>query len=467
MIDDMYVYPLLLGGIALGLIFLAYMISKLGKLSNEFKTSLEASKNVSEKFSEFSQEANKQFTMLEKELSNQVDKQNLKFESLLDNNIGKVREQVSKDIGVQNELVATKLGDFQNNLTERFGKLEVGLGDSFNSLANSLRKDLVANREDLNKNISEFRKEIGKDLSENFSSLKSEIEKHLSAINDKVDERLMEGFKQTNETFSSILARLSKIDEAQRKIESLSSDIVSLQDVLTDKKSRGTFGEVQLGQLLAAVFGEKNDAVYELQHKLPNGRISDAILKTPEPLGLVAIDSKFPLENYRRMIDKELHEHERSQATRDFKLNVKKHIDNIASRYIIPDHTSNQAIMFIPAEAVFAEIYAYHEDLVKYSQEKRVWIVSPTTLMSVMTTIQVVLQNMERERLASIIHVELNKLGEEFKRYRRRWNKLKNHIDRVSDDVRNVHITTEKISDKFERISNAEIASEEVKKLGE
>ncbi len=465
MIDDLYVYPILIGGIALGLLLAIYLISRVTKIHKEFSKTLEAGQSVNEKFASFEQEVNKRIDILEKEISNQNEKQSMKFDSKIDSSIATVREQVSKDIGKQNELVATKLGDFQNNLTERFGKLEVGLGDSFANLASKLNKDLVSNKEELTRNILEFRKEIAKELNENFSSLKMEMEKHLNAINEKVDERLMEGFKQTNETFSSILARLSKIDEAQRKIESLSSDIVSLQDVLTDKKSRGTFGEVQLGQLLAAVFGEKNDSVYELQHKLPNGKITDAILKTPEPLGLVAIDSKFPLENYRRMIDRELHEHERAQATRDFKLNVKRHIDNIADRYIIPEHTSNQAIMFIPAEAVFAEIYAYHEDLVNYSQKKRVWIVSPTTLMSVMTTIQVVLQNMERERLASIIHVELNKLGEEFKRYRRRWNKLKSHIERVSDDVRNVHITTEKISDKFEKISNAEIASEEVKKI--
>ncbi|MFP4457035.1 MAG: DNA recombination protein RmuC [Clostridia bacterium] len=467
MLDVTYVYPILLGGLGLGLILIFVIISKLNKFYNDVKRTAESNEIVKTQIDEMNRFLDKQMSILEKEIHNQNDRQTMKIEAELERSVSVIREQVSKDIGIQNEVVATKLGEFQNNLTERFGKLELGLGEKFSNLAGRLNKDLVDNKDNIADNMTGFRKDLILEMDNNFTSLKSEIDKHLSSISDKVDERLMEGFKQTNETFSNILARLSKIDEAQKNIESLSSDIISLQDVLTDKKTRGTFGEVQLSQLLAAVFGDKNDGVYELQHKMPNNKISDAVIKTPEPLGLIAIDSKFPLENYRRMIDRELHEHQRAQASRDFKMNVKRHIDHIAERYIVPDYTSNQAIMFIPAEAVFAEIYAYHEDLVKYSQEKRVWIVSPTTLMSVLTTIQVVLQNMEREKFASIIHDELKKLGEEFKRYRRRWNKLRTHIDRVSDDVRNVHITTEKISSKFEQISNAEVETEEKKKLSE
>lgn len=467
MLDITYGYPLLLGGLGLGLIFLVVITYKLNKLHKDTKEAMRFSSSVKELSDQYYQELDKQLAMLEKEVVNQNERQTIKIESELDKHTALIREQVSNDSGKQNELLATRLGSFQNNITERFGKLELELGEKFSKLAESLNKDLVENKDSFTNNIISFRKDLIHELNNNFTGLKVEIEKHLSAINDKVEERLMEGFKQTNETFSNILARLSKIDEAQRNIESLSGDIISLQDVLTDKKSRGTFGEVQLGQILASVFGDRNDAVYEMQFKLPNNKISDAVIKTPEPLGLLAIDSKFPLENYRRMIDRELHEHQRAQAERDFKTNIKKHVDDIAERYIIPGCTSNQAIMFIPAEAVFAEIYAYHEDLIRYSQKRRVWIVSPTTLMSILTTIQVVLQNMEREKFASIIHEELNKLGEEFKRYRIRWNKLRTHIDRVSTDVKSVYITTEKISNRFEQISNAEVGTEERNKLEE
>ena len=144
-------------------------------------------------------------------------------------------------------------------------------------------------------------------------------------INDKVNDRLDQSFNKTNETFQNILMRLAKIDEAQKKIETLSTDIVSLQTLLTDKKSRGTYGEVQLYQILVSVFGEKNNRLYQTQYRLSNGTIVDAILFAPTPLGNLPIDSKFPLENYQKMMDRSLLELERQTATKQFKQDVKKH----------------------------------------------------------------------------------------------------------------------------------------------
>ena len=250
---------------------------------------------------------------------------------------------------------------------------------------------------------------------------------------------------------------VAKIDEAQKKIESLSTDIVSLQNLLTDKKSRGTYGEIQLYQILASVFGDKNDRLYQMQYRLSNGTIVDAILFAPAPLDNLPIDSKFPLENYQRMMDRSLSQLERQVATKKFKSDVKKHIDDIALKYVQAVETSDQAIMFMPAEAIFAEINAYHSDLIDYAQQRRVWLVSPTTLMSTLTTIQVILNNIERDRHALVIQQELNKLGDEFKRYKERWDKLSKHIDTVSKDVKEIHITTEKIGTRFDSISNVEL----------
>jgi DNA recombination protein RmuC len=296
-----------------------------------------------------------------------------------------------------------------------------------------------------------------KTLNENFTSLNERVSQNLDRINLRVEERLNEGFEKTNKTFINILERLSRIDEAQKKIDSLSTNIVSLQDVLTDKKSRGTFGEVQLNHILSVVFGEKNDKIYELQKKLNNSTVADAALHIPEPVGMLCIDSKFPLENYQRMIDMNNSDSERKQYSRDFKSNVKKHINDISSKYIIQGQTSEQAIMFIPAEAIFAEINAYHQDLLDYAGEKKVWITSPTTLMSVLSTVQVVLRNMEREKYAGIIHQELNKLGKEFKLYKDRWESLAKNIKRVSDDVDKINITSNKIEQKFDKISKVEM----------
>ena len=277
------------------------------------------------------------------------------------------------------------------------------------------------------------------ELYQNFDHLIKRVNDELNKINQRVDYRLNEGFEKTNQTFNQIVARLSKIDEAQRKIEQLSTNIISLEDILTDKKARGTFGEVQLHQILSTVFGENNTRVYELQKTLSNGKIVDALLHTPEPLGSIAIDSKFPLENYRKMVSLKLDEETKKKAERQFKYDVKQHIDAIHSKYIIINETAASAIMFVPAEAVFAEINAYHQDLIEYAQKKHVWIASPTTLMFLLTTVQIILRNIERDKYASVIQEELNLLSEEFIRYKERWNKLSQNIDRVSQNVKELY----------------------------
>lgn len=307
------------------------------------------------------------------------------------------------------------------------------------------------------KELSIFRTDLSKSLSEDFDKLEDKVEKRLILINDKVNERLDENFNKTNKTFTNVLERLSKIDEAQKKIDTLSGDIVSLQSILTDKKSRGIFGEVNLKHILSSVFGDKNEKIYRLQYTLPNSTIADAIVFTPEPLGTIAIDSKFPLENYRMMVDKNVPESDRQSYEKQFKSDVKKHIDAISSKYIIPGVTANQAIMFLPAEAIFAEINAYHNDLVEYAYKKNVWITSPTTLISSLTTIQVLIKNMERDKYAKVVHVELTKLGVEFSRYKERWDKLSRSIETVNKDVENLNITSDKITKKFESISDVKL----------
>ncbi len=307
------------------------------------------------------------------------------------------------------------------------------------------------------KELGEFKSNINRNINEDFNSLSERIDLRLNLMNDKVNERLDENFEKTNKTFTSVLERLSKIDEAQKKIDNLSSDIVSLQGILTDKKSRGIYGEVNLSHILSSVFGENNDKIYKLQYTFNNGTIADAVLFAPEPLGIVAIDSKFPLENYRIMVDKKYSNQERENASKLFKVDVKKHIDAIANKYIIDGVTSNQAIMFLPAEAIFAELNAYHSDIIEYAYRKRVWLTSPTTLMSTLTTIEVIIKNIERDKYAKIIGEELSKLSIEFSRYKERWDKLSRSIQTVSKDVEDIHTTTEKITKRFDSINKVEL----------
>jgi len=335
-------------------------------------------------------------------------------------------------------IISIVKGVNESNITERLGRLE-----------NTTVKEL-----------SDFRYDLSRNMNDDFERLNIKMENKLNMINDRVNERLDESFNKTNKTFTSVLERLTKIDEAQKKIDNLSTDIVSLQSILTDKKSRGIFGEINLKHILVSIFGEKNDNVYRLQYTFGNNTIADAVIFAPEPLGTVAIDSKFPLENYQIMVDRNKSQVERTTAEKQFKIDVKKHIDAISDKYIIPGVTSNQAIMFLPAEAIFSEINAYHSDLVEYAYKHHVWITSPTTLISTFTVIQVLLKNIERDKYTSIIHDELNKLGIEFSRYKERWDKLSRSIETVNKDVESIHVTTDKISKRFESISSVDIKND-------
>jgi len=351
----------------------------------------------------------------------------------------------------------TQFMNIQNNLNKDFAELREKITFNIITYNERTKEDLFNFQNKLQNDLYAFQNKLYDNMIKLFDNLAKNVQDNIDKINERVDLRLNEGFAKTTQTFNNILERISKIDEAQKKIESLSNNIISLQDVLTDKKARGTFGEIQLKQILVSVFGENNPKIYELQKKLINDRVVDAILHAPEPIGSICIDSKFPLENYRRMIDRNLPKEETDLAFRKFKADVKKHIDDIREKYIISNETADSAIMFIPAEAVFAEINANHEDLIMYAQNAKVWIASPTTLMFLLTTVQLILQNIERDKYSAIIHEELNRLGVEFKRYKERWDKLARNIDQVSEGVKSLHTTSTKIEKRFESIARVDL----------
>jgi DNA recombination protein RmuC len=287
-------------------------------------------------------------------------------------------------------------------------------------------------------------------LAEITRALTGKIDERLEQISVKVSERLDEGFKKTNETFTNVMTRLATIDEAQKKIETLTGSVVSLQDLLGDKRSRGAFGEMQLEQIVRNLLPE---TAFEFQYTFARGVRADCVLKLPEPMGLIAVDSKFPLENYERMF---LDGAERATPAA-FKADVRKHIDDIATKYIIPGETGDGAVMFVPAESVFAEIHGRHRDLVEYAQGRRVWIASPTTLMAILTTAQSVIRSVETRRQIHIIQDELGKLGADFGRFQSRMDNLARHIEQAKNDVDEVHVSSRKISERFAKIERVEL----------
>jgi DNA recombination protein RmuC len=291
-------------------------------------------------------------------------------------------------------------------------------------------------------------------LSGSVEALAKSMDGRLEQISGRVSERLDEGFKKTNETFVSVMARLATIDEAQKKIDGLTTNVVSLQELLGDKRSRGAFGEVQLEGLVRNIMPPQS---YAMQYTLPNSTRADCVLMLPEPTGMVAVDAKFPLENYHRMFDAGLAESDKALAARQFKADIKKHVDDISNKYIIPGVTSDGAVMFVPAEAVFAEIHAHHPDVVDYAMQRRVWVVSPTTLMAVLNTARAVMKDVETRKQVHIIQDELGKLGKDFGRFDERMKKLAEHIRQANKDVDEVQISSRKITEQFAKIERVEL----------
>jgi DNA recombination protein RmuC len=355
-----------------------------------------------------------------------------------------LRETQAENLAASREALIEQLAALRQILAEKQDALKAEM------LSATLQKIAEQSRAD-QELIQNTLRNITAQVNTTIEALTKTIDGRLLEIGGKVSERLDEGFKRTNETFANVMARLATIDEAQKKIDGLTSNVVSLQQLLGDKRSRGAFGEVQLEALVANVMPPGS---YALQHVFPGGTRVDCALFLPAPTGTVAVDSKFPLENYQRLFEEG---GDSALAARAFAQDVKKHVDDIAAKYIIADVTSDGAVMFVPAEAVFAEIHARHAGIVEYANRKRVWIVSPTTLMAVLNTARAVMKDVETRKQVHIIKNELGKLATDFARFDERMKKLAEHIRLANKDVEDVHISSKKISERFNKIERVEL----------
>lgn len=294
-----------------------------------------------------------------------------------------------------------------------------------------------------------LRNELNAQLARQNEHLHREIH-HLSAITEKrlldisahVGERLEQGFHQQDHTVKDIIERLAKIDEAQKRLDQLAGDVGSLKDVLQDKKSRGAFGESQLHLLIDNLIPAQ---YVSYQHTLPNGKRPDCLLHLPPPTGDLVIDAKFPLESYRKIA-------QAPQYAVQLAKDVKKHIDDIADKYICPPHTADGAILFIPAEAIFAELHANYPDIIDYAQHRNVWLTSPTTLAAVLTTAKAVLKDDATRRQAHLLREQLYLLRQDFVQFQERMNALARHIGQAQQDVNDIHRSAQSISEKFHQL---------------
>jgi len=381
----------------------------------------------------------------------------------------KILERSSEIQGKQERRIGELSHDLSEKLNNNIEVLQQGLNKHRELFDKRQLESLKIQQDNLTQGMSEVRKQVtealvqnGNDLGKKVDSLTRSTDERLKEISGQVDKRLNEGFEKTTATFADVVKRLALIDEAQKKITELSGNVVSLQEVLADKRSRGAFGEVQLNSLVRNVMPENS---FSFQHTLSNSTRVDCMLFLPEPSGSIGIDSKFPLESFRKITDEESSESDRLLAEKQFKKDIKKHINDIASKYIISGETSDGAVMFIPAEAVFAEIHAHHYELVEEAQRARVWLVSPTTLMAVLTTARAVLKDSATRKQVHLIQEHLMVLSKDFSRFQGRMDNLSKHIQQASKDVNEVHTSARKISSRFEKIEKVELPDEESEQL--
>ena len=310
----------------------------------------------------------------------------------------------------------------------------------------------------IDKRLGEMSQASVERLAQSNDQIQETLHKRLTEISGQVETRLNRGFEKTSQTFTDVIKRLALIDEAQKKITELSSSVLSLQEVLNDKRSRGAFGEAQM---MLQVRNALPENCFEEQYRLSSGARVDCMLFLPEPTGHLAIDAKFPLDSYKTMMNPDLPQSDRATAERQFRQDIKKHIDDIADKYIVAGETSEGALMFIPAEAVFAEIHAHHPELVEEAQRRRVWMVSPTTMMAVLTTARAVLKDSATRKQVHLIQEHLVRLASDFDRFRSRMDNLSRHIQQANKDVEEVNTSARKISSRFEKIEQVELEDDD------
>ena len=280
------------------------------------------------------------------------------------------------------------------------------------------------------------------------------VDERLQGFTKVVGDRLNDSTTKHQTALAELRERLAVIDKAQQNLTELSTQVVGLQDILANKQARGAFGEIQLRDLVEATLPP---SAYAFQATLGNGRRADCLLQLPNPPGAIAIDSKFPLESYESLRSAGSDEAQVTAARRAFVSDLRRHVQDIAQRYIVPGETAESALLFLPSEAVYAELHANCRGVVEESYKARVWIVSPTTLMATLNTVRAVLKDVRMREQASIIQAEVGKMMEDVQRLSDRVGKLERHFDQASRDIQDIRTSANKIVSRGEKIGELEL----------
>ena len=366
------------------------------------------------------------------------------------------------------QLDLKEIGALQQQLTSLTDQLKVNIKLSVSEEMNKVLEQSNKSNELNNEKLERFQKNITESLATRFDALNKQIDDKLIEINKKVDEKLAEGFKTTGETMAQVRERLQAIDDAQKNIEALSKDVVSLRGVLEGNQSRGQYGEYQLSMVLHNVFGDTMGC-YEEQYtmkKVKDGDDvrADAVVFMPEPNKMICIDSKFPFQDYQRIFDTDDAE-EKERLTKEFGNAVKKHITVIKDKYIVEGKTAPEALMFIPNDGVFAFVHHNLEDVVDYARKQKVILTSSSTLPAILVTINMVRIEVERSKNAEEINKHLHRLAKDFEMFGREWDKFSNALEQTSKRREELDHRVGKLTNKFQSISTNSGLEDEPKQI--
>ena len=363
-----------------------------------------------------------------------------------------------------------EIGMLQQQLNSLTEQLKVNIKLSVSEEMNKVLEQNGKSSEVNNEKLERFQKNITESLANRFDALNKQIDTKLIEINKKVDEKLAEGFKTTGETMAQVRERLQAIDAAQKNIEELSKDVVSLRGVLEGNQSRGQYGEYQLSMVLHNVFGDTTGCYQEqyTMKKVKDGDDvrADAVVFMPEPNKMICVDSKFPFQDYQRIFETDNPE-EKERLTKEFGNAVKKHITVIKDKYIVEGKTAPEALMFIPNDGVFAFIHQNLEDVVEYARSKKVILTSPSTLPAILVTINMVRIEVERSKNAEEINRHLQRLAKDFEMFGREWDKFSNALEQTGRRREELDHRVGRITNKFQAISTNNDLGEDIKRIEE
>ena len=368
------------------------------------------------------------------------------------------------------QLDLKEIGALSQQLSSLTDQLKTNIKLTVSEEMNKVLEQGNKSNETNNEKLERFQRNITESLAARFDALNKQIDDKLIEINKKVDEKLQEGFKATGETMAQVRERLQAIDDAQKNIENLSKDVISLRSVLEGNQSRGQYGEYQLSMVLHNVFGDTMGC-YEEQYtmkKVKDGDDvrADAVVFMPEPNKMICIDSKFPFQDYQRIFDTDNPE-EKERLTKEFGNAVKKHITVIKDKYIVEGKTAPEALMFIPNDGVFAFVHHNLEDVVEYARSKKVILTSPSTLPAILVTINMVRIEVERSKNAEEINKHLHRLAKDFEMFGREWDKFSNALEQTTKRREELDHRVGKLTNKFQSISTNNGLEDEPKQIDE